>query len=270
MNMNCDEIELVILDYLENTIEESYRTEIEKHLASCGKCHKIMTDLQTIFQTISAEELEQPDETMRINFYQMLQSEINKNNTHRAKPEKSKPKINWSSFWFRIAAGIALILAGAFLNGIFYNKLYHNNSTAQLDEIKTEVKDMKKMLLASLLEDESPSQRIKAISYTEEIASPDAKVLQMLIHILNHDKDVNVKLAAACTLEKFSDNLLVRDSLVESLGKQTEPLVQVVLMNILTEKKELQAVKKMNKIINDKNTLEQVKVAAQKNIKVLL
>src|SRR5208283_875455 len=139
-------------------------------------------------------------------------SEINKLKSISEIPTANKSKNHWISTMIKIAAGIALIIAGAFLNNILQNKITINNSTVQLNEIKSEVKDMKKMLMFTLLDEESPGKRIKAINYAEEIPSPDIKVLQTLIKVLNNDKNENVKLAAAYTLSKFIDNPMVRDS----------------------------------------------------------
>ena len=63
---------------------------------------------------------------------------------------------------------------------------------------------------------------------------------------------------------------MVRDSLVKSLETQNEPIIQIVLMNILTEKKETKAIGPMKRIISNKNVMKEVKEIAQKGIGVLL
>jgi hypothetical protein len=57
---------------------------------------------------------------------------------------------------------------------------------------------------------------------------------------------------------------------VASLGKQTEPIIQVILMNILVEMKETRAVQPMRRIISDDNSLQEVKDVAQKGVSTLL
>ena len=128
---------------------------------------------------------------------------------------------------------------------------------------------MKEVLMYSMIDDESASARIKAVSYVDEMANPDGKVINTLVNTLNTDKNVNVRLAALYSLAKFTDNRMVRDSLVNALGKQTEPVVQVVLINFLTEKKEKKAIAPIRGILTDKNTLREVKEVAQKSLKIL-
>lgn len=268
--MKCEELESAIVDYLDNTLDDAHRKEIENHISSCERCMDEIRELQSVLQSISATEMEKPDETLRINFYHMLKSEMNKLKAEDERIEKRQSITLWPSLFLKIAAGIALLFAGAFLDKIIHHNPTISNSSAHLDELRSEVKDMKKMLMFTLLNEESPSQRIKAVNFVDNIPTPDQKVLNALIGTLNNDKNVNVRLAAAYSLAKFLDNPLVSDSIVESLGKQTEPIIQVVLMNILTEKKEIKAVEPMKKIISNRKTMEQVKYAAQKSINVLL
>jgi len=54
---------------------------------------------------------------------------------------------------------------------------------------------MKQVMLLSLLNDPSASQRIRAVSYTDEFSSVDLKVIGALFTTLNGDPNVNVRLA---------------------------------------------------------------------------
>jgi hypothetical protein len=169
----------------------------------------------------------------------------------------------------RIAAGVAILIAGIWI-GHFITREKKIDTTGQLAELKDEMRDVKEMLMFSMLNGESASQRIKAVNYSSEIQYPNQKVIDALIGTLNNDKNVNVRLAAAYSLAKFWESPQVRDSLVESLGKQSEPIIQIVLINILTEKKEIKAIRPMKEIITNKHTMKEVKEIAQKSIQVLL
>ena len=140
---------------------------------------------------------------------------------------------------------------------------------AQIDSLRKEVKEMKQAVMLNLIDDESASQRIKAVSYAEEMSNPDQKVIETLVSTLNHDKNVNVRLAALYSLGSWADNRMVRDSLVASLPKQTEPLIQVMLINLLAEKKDSRVVAPIQEILSNKKTLPVVKDAAEKSLKTL-
>ena len=266
--MKCEELESVIIDYLDNTLDIAHRGEVEKHISSCEKCSDTIREYETIFQTISATEMEKPHESLKTNFNYMLRSEVNKLKPNRESALKFSVTRNWSPVFLRIAASIALLIGGAFLGNIIHQKITNRNIVMQSDNPRDEKKN--NILIYTLLNDKSPGQRIKTVNSIEDNASPDPKVINAILTVLNNDDNINVRLAAVYTLSKFLDNQPVLDSLVESLGKQTEPLIQIMLMNILTEKMEAKAVEPMKKIIMHKNTMDQVKYAAEKNINVLL
>jgi hypothetical protein len=80
---------------------------------------------------------------------------------------------------------------------------------------------------------------------------------------------VNVRLASLYALSKFSDRPEVTDSLVGSLSKQTEPVIQIVLINMLADKKEAKAKKPIEDILSDQKTMKEVKDIAAKKLKSL-
>src|SRR5258708_20150076 len=105
--------------------------------------------------------------------------------------------------------------------------------------------------------------------YTEEIRNNEQGIINGLVGTLNHDKNVNVRLAFLYSLARFPNNAALRDSLVRSLGMQTEPIVQIVLINLLTEMKEVKAIQPIRDIISDKKTLPDVKTIAEKGLRTL-
>jgi hypothetical protein len=268
--MKCEEVESVMIDYLDNMLEKTKRDAVERHLETCEGCLDELKDFQHILQTVESAELEQPNDSLRTNFYHMLQREVKK----LAPEEKKSSVFSFSSGRFspimNLAAGIALLIAGTLLGLLIHQGINPGNDKTQLLELKNEVQTMKELVMLSMLKEESPSQRIQAVSYSEEMMAPDGKILEALTNTLNKDKNVNVRLAALYSLAKYADRQSVRDSLVESLYRQTEPIIQVVLINILVDKNENKALKPMKQIISNKNTLQDVKEVAQKGIKILL
>ncbi len=76
--MKCEDVESAMIDYLDNKLEKSHRDDVEKHLETCERCLDELKDFQQILQTVDSTEMEQPDESLRINFYHMLHGEMNK------------------------------------------------------------------------------------------------------------------------------------------------------------------------------------------------
>jgi hypothetical protein len=269
--MKCEEVESGMIDYLDNTLEKTLRDEVKRHLETCERCLDELKDFQHILHTVETSEMEQPDESLRINFYHMLHGEMNKQIMQERKPLSSLTgPLHRSPRIMRLAAGLALLIAGTFIGIIIHSAGNRSGSNRQIADLRTEVQSVKELMMLTMLKEESPSQRIQAVNYTDDIKAPDGKILDALTQTLNHDKNINVRLAAAYSLSRYADRQSVRDSMVASLSRQTEPIIQVVLMNILVERKETNAIQPIRKIISDDKALKEVKDVAQKGLKVLL
>jgi hypothetical protein len=268
--MKCEEVELKMIDYLDRNLEESVHQEIEKHLETCERCIDELKDIQQVLNLISKDEMAKPDDSLRINFYHMLHSEIKKNESGKSLSSR-KAKAPWYSLsQYRIAAGIALLIGGTFIGMLINGRLNNSYASNELKQLHSEVSDLKKTAMFTMLEDESSSDRIQAVSYAEELDKPDPNVVAVLVKTLNSDKNVNVRMAAAYALSKFADQRVVCDSLVKSLSLQADPILQVTLINILAERKVKSALLPIQKIIANRSTLKEVRAVAENSLRVLI
>jgi len=268
--MQCYEAESLLIDYLDAQLHPGDKAPLEKHLQQCESCRKMLEEYRALFAAIQSDKAVKPAPALRDKFENMLQSELNiETAASIADTHKEEPKVitkKTPSVFLRIAASIILIAAGIFI-GIAVTK--GGSTNKEVAGLKTEVKEMKETLMINLLAEESASERIKAVSYADDISEPDDNMVKALIATMNEDKNVNVRLAALYAVAKFSDDRNVSNALVSSLGRQTEPLMQIALINILTEKKETKAKESIREILKDENTLPPVKVIAQKGLKLL-
>ena len=128
---------------------------------------------------------------------------------------------------------------------------------------------MKRNAMYTMLKEESSSYRLQGVSYAEELGPRDDMIIGTLINILNTDKNTNVRLAAAFSLSKWTDKRIVCDSLVASLPRQTDPILQITLINILVEMREKSALRPIQNLVNDKRTINEVRTIAEKGAKEL-
>jgi hypothetical protein len=268
--MKCEEVQSVMIEYLDYDLDERLRMEIEKHLETCERCLDELKETQQVLKLISKDEMVKPDDSLRINFYHMLHSEIKKNKSSKVESFQTTSIPWYHRIQYRIAAGFAILIAGTFL-GILINSQMNNSIPAdELKQLHSEMITLKKTAMFSMLKEESSSDRILAMSYADELIGPDENVIGVMIQTLNHDKNVNVRLAAAYALSKFADQRAVCDSLVKSLSFQNDPILQVTLISILTEIKEKSALSTIQKIIANKRTLKEVRTVAENSLRVLI
>jgi hypothetical protein len=267
--MNCEDVQTLLPDYYDDLLSPISRYAVQNHLNSCTACSKELHEIGVLFQGIAISELEAPPEALKENFLKMLSEEVKKAATKKEGGViKKMLSVKIQSFLWKAAAVIIVFGAGIWL-GVRIKPAESFSSNNQINDLKTEIKDVKEMMMFRLLQEESASDRIQAVNYVNEMSNPDKKVIKALISTLNHDKNVNVRLASLYSLTKFADNQMVSDSLVNSLSRQTEPVIQIVLINMLTAKKSTKAIKEIQDIIADGKTNKQVKEIAEKKLKTL-
>ena len=270
--MQCYDAESLLIDYLDKQLHPGDMAPLEQHLQSCPSCRQTLEEYKTIFTAIGSDKVEKPGPALREKFENMLQSELNIDATARIvqmekEADRKAVPLKKTSIFFRIAASIILIASGVFIGTLFTAN--RTNGNEEVADLKNEVKEMKETLMFNMLTEESASERIKAVGYADDMKDPDSKIVTALITTMNEDKNVNVRLAALYAIAKFSDSRTVSDALIASLGKQTEPLMQIALINILTEKKEAKAKESIREILKDEKTLPPVKEIAQKGLQLL-
>jgi hypothetical protein len=101
--------------------------------------------------------------------------------------------------------------------------------------LRQEVRDMRQTIMLSLLQQQSASERLNGVMYTNRIENPGNEVVAALLDTLMHDPNSNVRLATIDALKRFGANADVKRGTIEALDRQTSPLVQLALIDFLVE-----------------------------------
>lgn len=119
---------------------------------------------------------------------------------------------------------------------------------------------------AGLYKMPSAADRIQAIALMSQRKNYAQTVVDVLIHTLNNDPNTNVRLAALDGLTKFHKKVYVRNALITSLKKQPDPVVQINLIDLLTQMRERNVLMDLEQMVNDKNTNRTVRDMAYSGI----
>jgi hypothetical protein len=177
-----------------------------------------------------------------------------------------KTRSLWSSSW-QIAASVALLVIG-FAGGTWYNKT--SKPASETTAARPEVLQMKKVLQFDHGQNTSASERILAVNQSYELPRTDHEITQILINTMNFDGNVNVRLAACEALFRLKNEPGVRQALVQSLQIQTDPNVQITLIDILVQIKERRAVEEMQRLMEDKKVMKVVRLKAEQGLGSLI
>jgi len=129
---------------------------------------------------------------------------------------------------------------------------------------------MQEEMLLTLIEQESATDRLKAVSLTQNISKADEKVVNALLQSLNQDPNVNVRLVAIEALLRYAEQPEVRMGLINSISKQDSPLVQIALSEAMVLLSEKNAVQELKELLEKKDLNEAVKAKLSESIEVLL
>lgn len=256
--MKCKNIQNQLIDYIENNISKEEKLSIETHINSCSNCKDELENTKQFFSVLSEDKMEQPSANLKLNFEKVLAEEIENKET---KVITLTPKKDWKSY-IRVAASIAIV-ASAFLLG-----RYQSNQQKITAAHQQKVQQENNVL--AMLENQSASKRILAVSNSEKINQPDTKIIEALIQRLYYDKNTNVRLAAAETLAKFSSQEMVKTALIKSLETEKVASVQIELIQILAKIQEKRALEPMQKLLQKEETPNYVKQELAYNIPSLL
>src|SRR5215467_8970144 len=69
-------------------------------------------------------------------------------------------------------------------------------TVVEFNQMRSELHDMRQMVAISMLQQQSASERLKGVSWSNQIDQPNADFLNSLMDTLMHDSNVNVRLAA--------------------------------------------------------------------------
>lgn len=261
-----------MIDFADKKLDKENTELVQQHLTACKQCRQEMEELLEIFELMDKTPEEKPGEYLRANFMSKLQEE--KESISKTGSKKPIGKFLFLSgnegksyLIGRIAAGIAILVTGV-LFGLLINM---SNSNSELSELKDQVGEMKQMMLLVQLQEDSPSHRIQAVNYIQEqITEPDPRFIDALIKTIGKDENPNVRMTAVSAMKTYGQEAYVREFLINTLEKESDPLMQITLINVLVELQETGAVDQFRKIMIDDRSMDVVKAQAKRGVDVLI
>jgi len=238
---------------LAGRLEKAAREQVIEHLETCSACRAELAQLGVVWRALeplAAPEMKpERERDMRERFSERLaafEAGLEQGRAVAVAQRRTAPQPSvawWTTVWSRPAwqfAGAAIllvvgVLAGRYIGGPGQESAAPSNEVAQL---KGQVESLRQLVTLSMLEQQSPSARLEGVSYAYQMSQPDSQVEQALLHAVNHDTNVNVRLSAVDALQKYAGDPNVRRALTDAVPVQDSPLVQVALIDLLVQLKD--------------------------------
>lgn len=255
--MKCEEVKINLPEYIDGKLDEQTTKAVQTHLEACVACSEIHRDMESFLGfTNSLPEIEPPVE-MKAEFMQMLEAEM---------PRKQK-QIVMLPAWLKVAAVLVVALI-TYSSGYYLGSEKGRQQVVQLEAVLGQTRQQ--VLLASLQEYTGP-QKIEAVYAVSQLGQTGDALIDALVTTMNSDKNVNVRLAAINALSgMISKNDRVKQALIQSLPLQENPLLQISLIQVLTESGVKEAKKEIESVAADEKTDENVKAFAKDMMKAII
>ncbi|MEM8528396.1 MAG: HEAT repeat domain-containing protein [Bacteroidota bacterium] len=254
----------LIRKYHQEGLNAAEMQQLEQYLEQ-GKIE--LEDLEDVHQLQAQLDftVEPPTTALRHRFYQHLAAE-------KAKQVRSNPLEQVQFFWQKLLANQVAFGAMMLLLGFALSWWLHGSQIdrPQINQLAKELRETKEMMLLTMLEKESTTERIKAVNLTKDLGEVSDQVTDALFETLNKDHNVNVRLVTLDALLPYTNHPKVREGLVQSIQYQDSPLVQIAIAEVMVALQEKSSVDELQDLLSQEEMPIEVKEKIEESIEILL
>ena len=240
--MTCDEAKACFADDWCGMLRAPERAELKRHLEDCAACRQEAAGLESLWTKLDSLPAEEPSPQLRDRFYAALGAY---GEGFSAASTRAPQKAGYS--WLPVSIAAATLLMGLGLGyAISWQKT--GRESTEIAQLRGEVNGMRELVALSLLRQQSASERLRGVSWANQVESSDGQVLAALLDSVNHDPNVNVRLAAADALRTFAMTSASRTEIAKAIVPQSAPLVQIALIDLVVDLKDSTAVTQLKQV----------------------
>ena len=271
--MSRNEVQDLIRKYNRGTLTPEEESELEVGIEQGLIQLEDLEDIQILSSQLVTFFQQHLSESMHRNFDLFLEEELRKS----SRPDFwQNLHVWWMDLWrarpaWQLVYSTILVATGIGLGSAL--SLRQQGPAGQVNELSLQMEQMQQMqeqIMLALIDKESTTERLKAVSLTNQMDDVSSRITNALLHTLNFDPNVNVRLAALEVLYKYATIPEVRKGLIKSILQQESPLVQMALAEVMADLQEPESIKYLENIIRREETPAAVKMKIRKNVEQLL
>lgn len=265
--MHCEQFRDQLTDYVSAVLDPKRRARVESHLSCCRSCREEADSIEGIWEKLGQIRARVPDSAaMRVRYDELIAA-------YRGGIEEGAPASWWvaADSWMRawwprrpvVQFGLALVL---FVLGLAVGPRVRPSGEPvqeELGALRDELRQTQQLVTLSLMRQQSASERLRGVNWSNRIDTPGNEVLAALLDTLMRDPNVNVRLAAVDALRKFPETRTVRQGALEALTEEQSPLVQSELIGLMVDFNETGAADVLRQIAADATVNESVREHAE-------
>jgi len=240
--MTCDQAKSLIAGSWQSELDTNSEAGLRQHFSCCQECAAEAEVLGGIWQRLGDFPVPEPSHALDMRWESTLQTLVAESGYRAPKPS---PVWSFANFWpqnpvWQGAIAMACLVIGL-VAGTASPGLFRRNDS-EIAKLRQEVSSTREMVALSLLQQQSATERLRGVEYSGGMKTMEPEVVAALVHAINEDSSVNVRLAAIDALGKASGSSGVLTSLTRSLPAQDSPMVQAALVDYFVDAHDRQAV----------------------------
>ncbi len=260
-----EKYEQLIADYLQGTLNDASSKELEL-LIEKGEIDFIdFRAYEQLHHDLELVSIPKPSETMRNRFYEMLAQEQEKLDA-----KVTTKWIEHLSVWLhsltapKLAYAFVLLVIGGFIGN------WTGSDSDQIEQLTSEMESMKQIMMVSMLEGPSATDRLRAVNISSQLPQADERAVQALLFTLNNDASENVRIQTIQALIRWGDIPTVREGMIRSISRQESDLVLVALADAMVEMGARNAAGEFEKLKQERELSSSIRSKIDNTIAVLL
>jgi anti-sigma factor ChrR (cupin superfamily) len=256
--MECQHATALIADYLAGTLPVEQVEALRAHAAACARCRDELAAAEETWQQLGHIPPLAPDLPAMRTRFEALQ--VPPPHASRATARRAPRHLVLVAL-----AAAALLVIGM---GIGRQTVQPPVDT-QMVALREELREMRQMMSLSLLQQQSATARLQGVISIRQMDNPGGDVIAALLDTLAYDPNPNVRLATIDALARFMDRDLVRRRTIETLPRQTSPLVQIALIDFVVESVGAESADALRALSKDATVADAVRMHAAQALRQL-
>lgn len=241
--MNCEQASEFLPEYWDSALDEIPRRELEAHFAACPACRSEAARLKTFWLRLGAIPDEAPNVAARGRFEALLAD-------YRHAVSRRRWEAFFENWWpkrpaAQMACALGTLVIGLLAGHTLTVDVQRGGEVARLQE---EIGSTRQLVALSLMREQSASERLKGVDWSYRIPRPEPQVVNALLETVNYDDTVDVRLAAVDALRRLSTEEDVRARMAKALDRQDSPLVQIALIDALSDSRSPEAMAAIRRV----------------------
>jgi len=268
--MNCKDCTERMAELADGKLDEKAAALVRGHIEGCADCSREFGGLRATLEALDRLPADAPSHALRAKVMGHIESEkltLGKeaawaSSLRSARWRQPARRPSWVPALLGALGACALLVLGFVLGE-------RNATQRQLADLRVRVDTMGQLVEQSVLQKRATGDRLETVITAARTTKPDDRVIDGLINSLAFDPSVNVRLNALSGLYSHADQEVVRAGVLACLPRESNPMVQVSMIDFLVAAKARESSPELRKLSLDDKADADVRDSARRAIDLL-